>query len=155
MRSCSWAGVSSVVVFVDSVDCSTCCRPKGLVISFNVHNYITNMWTPVHGKPLLNGLQGYVGQMAGAYPNWHSRSPTGNLESPVDLHVFELWEEARVPREYPMQTHGQHGNFTQRGFLWFFYISQDQSKGWHKRHFIFSLFLITISLIPYFRQQCI
>ncbi len=28
-------------------------------------------------------------------------TPTGNLESPINLHVFGLWEEARVPGENP------------------------------------------------------
>ncbi len=28
-------------------------------------------------------------------------TPVGNLESPINLHVFGLWEEARVPRENP------------------------------------------------------
>ncbi len=34
-------------------------------------------------------------------------TPMGNLESPINLHIFGLWEEAGVPRENPRR-HGEN-----------------------------------------------
>ncbi len=42
---------------------------------------------------------------SGKQPLTLTFTPTGNLESPVNLHVFGLWEEAGVPGENP----GRHG----------------------------------------------
>ncbi len=50
-------------------------------------------------------------------------TPTGNLESPGNLHVFGLWEEARVPRGNPcrhvenMQTPHRKAGFEPQVFL--------------------------------------